>query len=169
MENLDEIKGLVISKLQETYVLCPECIDMYSDDQYTCTTCWYQGGQGKLNVYSVLKENPGFLSENPFDGNFSPEQYDDFEAMTYDHVDGIPLNEEWLINLGFKKTINGDHFISLGNDKTLFLIQTKDEFYPQLSDIFMENIFSLNFIKTVYQLQNLYYCLVGKELKNLKQ
>lgn len=29
---------------------CPDCPIGIEDDQYTCTTCWCQGGNGTINV-----------------------------------------------------------------------------------------------------------------------
>ena len=29
---------------------CPDCEGMVDDEQYTCTTCWCQGGDGVLKV-----------------------------------------------------------------------------------------------------------------------
>jgi DNA-directed RNA polymerase subunit RPC12/RpoP len=52
-EILDEIKRL--------YVDCPDCSSMGDDDQYTCTTCWNQGGNGRINVYEYLKNHKDLL------------------------------------------------------------------------------------------------------------
>ena len=45
----EEIKNLEID--------CPDCKYM-DDDQYTCTVCWCEGGNGKINVFEWIKENP---------------------------------------------------------------------------------------------------------------
>ena len=42
--------------LEHLTVDCPECESM-EDDQYTCTTCWSEGGNGKIRVPEFLKEN----------------------------------------------------------------------------------------------------------------
>jgi hypothetical protein len=55
------IKGEVLDRIKDLYIECPECESMYSDDQYTCTTCWYEGGGGRLNVYQYLKENTNLI------------------------------------------------------------------------------------------------------------
>ena len=31
--------------------------DFYGDDQYTCSTCWCEGGQGKIRAFDWLDEN----------------------------------------------------------------------------------------------------------------
>jgi len=54
-ELLDRLRSLTID--------CPECEDMYSDDQYTCTTCWCMGGQGTINAFEYLSENPKLLTK----------------------------------------------------------------------------------------------------------
>jgi len=57
MELLEEIQD----RISRHYVNCPDCEDVYSDDQYTCTTCWNQGGQGEINVLDFIKNNPEIL------------------------------------------------------------------------------------------------------------
>ena len=58
-EIIDEIRGLEID--------CPDCVDMYSDDQYTCTTCWCVGGRGKINVAQWISENPDALRNKNYE------------------------------------------------------------------------------------------------------
>lgn len=48
-EIADEIKNLEID--------CPDYKYM-DDDQYTCTTCWHEGGNGRINVVEWIIENP---------------------------------------------------------------------------------------------------------------
>ena len=33
----------IIDRINELVIDCPACEDMYSDDQYTCDTCWCEG------------------------------------------------------------------------------------------------------------------------------
>jgi len=47
----------ILDRIKETTINCPDCEDFYGDEQYTCATCWCEGGQGKINVYNWLKEN----------------------------------------------------------------------------------------------------------------
>ena len=47
----------IIDRIKLVEINCPDCEDFYGDDQYTCDTCWCEGGQGKINVYEWLKEN----------------------------------------------------------------------------------------------------------------
>lgn len=32
---------------------CPECANV-EDDQYTCTTCWNQGGNGRISTKMII-------------------------------------------------------------------------------------------------------------------
>jgi hypothetical protein len=52
----EEIIDRINSTLRDLTIDCPECEGM-EDDQYTCTTCWCEGGDGKIRVseYIVIK------------------------------------------------------------------------------------------------------------------
>ena len=41
-------------------VECEDCKWM-EDDQYTCTTCWCEGGNGTLNVMDCFKKQEGYF------------------------------------------------------------------------------------------------------------
>ena len=45
----------VVSQFKELTIVCPDCEWMFSDEQYTCTTCWCEGGHGNLNIYNYLE------------------------------------------------------------------------------------------------------------------
>lgn len=51
----------ILEAIKELYVDCPDCKWVYGDDQYTCTTCWREGGSGKINVFEWLKEHKYLL------------------------------------------------------------------------------------------------------------
>lgn len=53
----DEILDRVNEVIKYLKIDCPDCESMYSDNQYTCTTCWCEGGQGKLNLLDYVKIN----------------------------------------------------------------------------------------------------------------
>lgn len=78
---------------------------------------------------------------------------------------GIDLTEEWLLKFGFEVVYNSD--ITKRYDLTIderfdFLINKHDE---KLSGIrFKGNTFYQE-VKSVHQLQNLYFALTGNELK----
>lgn len=44
----------IFNRISNLEVDCPDCEHVFGDDQYTCTTCWSQGGEGKLNVIEFL-------------------------------------------------------------------------------------------------------------------
>lgn len=58
MENLEKI---ILQEIKSIEIDCPDCESMGDDDQYTCTVCWCEGGNGKINLYEWLKEHPKFL------------------------------------------------------------------------------------------------------------
>ena len=47
----------IISDIQDLRIDCPYCKYMTDDEQYTCTTCWHEGGNGTINVFEWLKEH----------------------------------------------------------------------------------------------------------------
>lgn len=77
----------------------------------------------------------------------------------------IELTEEWLIKLGFK-----DKQEEVENCNINYTYSKNPQFWIQKHTEVDEHIFyGLNnsievFIKSVHQLQNLFYCLTGKEL-----
>lgn len=60
---LEDIDEETLDKIKNLEVDCPECESMFSDDQYTCTTCWCEGGGGKINVFEYLKDNNHFKNK----------------------------------------------------------------------------------------------------------
>jgi hypothetical protein len=50
-----EIEDRIITILKDLTVDCPACEGCYDDEQYTCTTCWCEGGNGKLRVEEYVK------------------------------------------------------------------------------------------------------------------
>jgi hypothetical protein len=82
--------------------------------------------------------------------------------IEYDEFEPILLTKEWLLNLGFKKDVDGSFMkndISIFLDKrfktNLFLQENQDNF----------KWFSYEYkIQYVHQLQNLYFALTGDEL-----
>lgn len=48
-----EIKKRALDAISKIKIDCPEC-ECMEDDQYTCTTCWQQGGNGKIYVSKYL-------------------------------------------------------------------------------------------------------------------
>ena len=54
-----DIHSEIITRISKLTVECPDCEDVY-DDQYTCTTCFSQGGNGNIDVLEYL-ENVGLF------------------------------------------------------------------------------------------------------------
>ena len=81
----------------------------------------------------------------------------------------IPLSESILEKCGFELSlITNDWFIDL-QTHYLSLIFSGDQWYPQYHQLVemsheREQIVGLNFIQHLHQLQNLFWCLCGKEL-----
>jgi len=55
-------RNKILERIKEIDIPCPDCEDFYGDDQYTCETCYCEGGQGKINSYEWLKDN-NYLKE----------------------------------------------------------------------------------------------------------
>jgi len=66
----------------------------------------------------------------------------------------IPITEEWLIKLGFKKNITTDLYPTFSYD----IVNVND------SIVYVLNYGFVNHIKYVHQLQNLYFALTENEL-----
>jgi hypothetical protein len=49
----EEIRNRVLRAISDVQIDCPDCESM-DDDQYTCTTCWCEGGNGRLYVNKFL-------------------------------------------------------------------------------------------------------------------
>ncbi len=50
----EEIRNRVSNAIRDLRIDCPECENM-DDDQYTCTTCWCEGGNGTLSVSEFVE------------------------------------------------------------------------------------------------------------------
>jgi len=53
---MDEINDEILDDISKLYIDCPDC-KWIGDDQYTCTVCWCEGGNGRIHVYSFLEEH----------------------------------------------------------------------------------------------------------------
>lgn len=81
-------------------------------------------------------------------------------------IEGIPLTEKWLINLGFEKTMSWTYSIELtGNLNLVYYLGEKGW------SMWFSNYSKFSDLKYVHQLQNLYFALIGKELtlENIKE
>jgi len=86
-------------------------------------------------------------------------------------MEGIPITEEWLLKLGFKKWDSGDNcYIKKYHAQGELIVFNWLTLAAQASDVkegeyyFMfHNL--IHIIKYVHQLQNLYFALTGNELE----
>ena len=106
-----------------------------------CKSYWLKGNN-KLDVYTHL--------------------YDD-------NIEPIQLTEEWLTKFGFENIDYGHSRYLINPDKTIRLIWNNGWLYPQIEqapEMSSEStqVVSLDRIKYVHELQNLYYALTHEEL-----
>jgi hypothetical protein len=85
----------------------------------------------------------------------------DMYTYLFDDLKPIPLNEDWLIRAGFEKSTTQDKFFTKGNN---IGISTADDKFRFIQGNFVCQLV-LTDLQHVHQLQNLYYCLCGKELE----
>lgn len=80
----------------------------------------------------------------------------------YEHTEGIPLTEEWLVKMGFEKRVDGDDF----NIWHWYELQILPDiaFVQGNLDVFILDHDNIR-VQFVHQLQNLYFALTGEELK----
>ncbi len=90
-----------------------------------------------------------------------------FKSFKINEIKPIPITREWLLKLGFELSegCTSDFEIKIGKD-TLRTSPLSDKNPTLQSDEDNEfNIIALRKIKYIHQLQNLFYCLTGEELK----
>jgi hypothetical protein len=83
---------------------------------------------------------------------------DMYENSTLIHYHPIPLTEEWLLKLGFQKLYDNYYLLYVGS----FKINYYYNFSGSTWKFMLEE--ELLDIKSVHELQNLYYSLTKKEL-----
>lgn len=96
------------------------------------------------------------MNEGIFD-NIYIETGEEFEWTECSNIEPIPLNEAWLIKFGFLKR-NGYGFNKTDFDLLAFKVADSIGYNFRFYGLNVE-------VKYVHQLQNLYFCLAGKELK----
>lgn len=104
-------------------------------------------------VFSLETQNhqriTGLLEEQPFFDAIT------FDYPNYDEIESIPLTEEWLLKFGFESI---GSFYRIGNSRFVEVIV-----HDSGIDVCNHSV-SLPHIKSVHQLQNLYFALTGTEL-----
>jgi len=87
----------------------------------------------------------------------------DYQCITYDMVVGIPITEEWLLNLGLTK--EQDHiFVFPNTSYRLWGFGWELQMFLIGGDWVDVNI---KRIKYIHNVQNVYFELTGKELKKI--
>ena len=84
-------------------------------------------------------------------------------TLFIESVSPIPLTEEWLLKLGFKKQKASELYIEYDNDRFIVVNCLMGVHLGFDVEVYFEEEYE--HIKYVHQLQNLYYTLTGKELK----
>ena len=52
---MDELKRLYHENVFDNITVpCPDCAGMGDDDQYTCETCWCEGGNGTIDLNTIV-------------------------------------------------------------------------------------------------------------------
>lgn len=54
---MNETQREILQTVRRLKIDCPACASIGDDDQYTCTTCWNEGGNGKIDVFNWIAEN----------------------------------------------------------------------------------------------------------------
>lgn len=88
-----------------------------------------------------------------------PEDEADYKEMT----NPVPLTEEWLLKFGFKDTTK-----EWQTDKCFRIVSkagTKFDYWLNEQALYRNEDNFLTHVYDVHQLQNLYFCLTGKELE----
>ena len=95
--------------------------------------------------------------------------FSDGENCEVEEINPIPITTKWLERLQFRKDDNGNYWVDL---VTFYfeIIPGKDGFYPVIGQgaeisAETEQRVTLNCIKYIHELQNLYFALTGEELK----
>jgi hypothetical protein len=79
---------------------------------------------------------------------------------TWFEIEPIPLTEEWLLKLGFEKTMTWTYTIDLlGSLKLVYYLGEKGW------SLGFKNYSDFSNLKYLHELQNLYFALTGKELE----
>lgn len=87
------------------------------------------------------------------------------QAVKNDRIYQIPLTEEWLVKMGFKKVNNYGEGISFTFDNSFLILVLEDNNWLDPSmDVYIKGMY-VTAISSVHQCQNLIFVLTGQELK----
>jgi hypothetical protein len=89
----------------------------------------------------------------------------DEDIEVFVNFEGIPLTEEWLLKFGFEKSKTSSQF---DKEKLTIQIANELEYHKKGRTYFNSWAILEESPKYVHQLQNLYFALIGEELKITK-
>lgn len=127
----------------------------------------------ELRIGNLVLDDEGAISTVesielcPRDLGYAIHLKDSFYITKIEDVKPIPLDEEWLVKLGFEKSTYEDvqwHEMDLNNDNycDLYLMSGNKNGFLDVVLFPYEDWFRYRY---VHQLQNIYFSLTGTELK----
>jgi len=110
---------------------------------------------GNMCIVKSIKYDPAYYLIVATDTNGYTQYGNNIDAF-----EPIPLTEDWLLRFGFEKdSIIGLYILfKIGYFKVWFDVKNNTYLIDNVRDIKL-------YIKYVHQLQNLYFALIGEELK----
>ena len=110
-----------------------------------------------LRIGNLVKYNGEFYAIKSFDEEHVVLKDNvSFDYIRYDQIEPIEITEEWLLKFGYEK--DGD-FFRIKNTRL-----AEAFIFKEALSICVHS-FWLKHIKSIHQLQNLYFALTGKELE----
>lgn len=120
----------------------------------------------------MISANELRIGNYVLDENGSPFEFEWLEGLSYTNsikfieikYAPIPLTEEWLVKLGFTKQDEDHHELSNGRQSFLLERDQDGDFGLLYRGDFGLEYYYLCTPTVVHDLQNIYFCLTGKEL-----
>lgn len=114
------------------------------------------------NIVEPITMSPimvtGITQQKTLDGIFTLIFVDYGESFLQEHLNPIPLTEEWLIKLGFEKDVDFEQQIEADYTREILMVNVRNGvYYIMFNGLKIE-------IRYVHSLQNMYFCLLNKEL-----
>jgi len=123
----------------------------------------------RIGNYYAIAENSGIEYRKVIELVLYQDEYFSSEVNLNQAAKPIPLTEKWLLKLGFVKTrdeaspyMDGEHTVISGRFTVFSKIPLT---FNSVHGWFLNKHQTELTIKYVHQLQNLYWCLCGEELK----
>lgn len=109
------------------------------------------------NIVNLLSGEEDYYEIRSFDNEvMSFKGHISWDYIRYDEVEAIPITKEWLLKLGFKQK---GSFYRIEDSRFVEVL-----IHDEGIDVCNHSVY-LPHIKSVYQLQNLYFSLIGSELR----